>query len=240
VACDGVEDLPELMLFEDLHLSESLKAAKDALSNVAGVYCIKNLITGALYIGSSTNMGERLVSHVMNYSSNLHLQHATALYGLPSFVFIVIELFEPHTELSKTENRDQLLTREQHWLDWLFNLPEAFRYNFLPIAGSRLGTTHSEESKTKMSASMEGKNTGKEPVNKGVPLTEEQKLALAAASSHRSYPVYFYDDAIILVTMYPSLSATCRAEHANKNHMLNCIRTGKLFRGYLVTYNPLR
>jgi len=30
--------------------------------------------------------------------------------------------------------------------------------------------------------------------------------------------VYFYDEAKNLVTMYNSLNATCRAEHANHNH----------------------
>ena len=40
---------------------------------------------------------------------------------------------------------------EQKHLDWLFSLPESFRYNFNPTANSRLGATHSEEALAKMS-----------------------------------------------------------------------------------------
>jgi len=69
-----------------------LKVAKDTLRNQVGIYCIKCLETGAMYIGSSVDMGTRLVSHVFNYSSNLHLQRAIALYGLPTFVLKLVLL----------------------------------------------------------------------------------------------------------------------------------------------------
>jgi len=56
------------------------------------------------------------------------------------------------------------------------------------------------------------------------------------ASRHRYKPVYFYDEADNLITMYESLNATCRAEGANKNNMIDCIKTPRLFRGWQVTY----
>jgi len=56
--------------------------------------------------------------------SNIHLQRAITLYGLPSFIFIVIEF-------CRSEN---VLSREQYWLNWLFSLPASLRYNFNPIA----------------------------------------------------------------------------------------------------------
>lgn len=42
--------------------------------------------------------------------------------------------------------------------------------------------------------------------------------------------------------MYNSLNATSRAEKANapRNHLIDCINTGKPFRGWLITYIPLR
>jgi hypothetical protein len=97
--CEGTGELPVLMEFSNLHLSESLKLAKDTLSHQCGVYCIKCLKTGAMskthfvcfwkkkilqiffWIGSSADMGTRLVSHILNHSYNLHLQSAIALYG---------------------------------------------------------------------------------------------------------------------------------------------------------------
>jgi hypothetical protein len=53
-------------------------------------------------------------------------------------------------------NPDQLLEREQHYLDWLFSLPASLRYNFCPTAGSRLGCTHSMETRQLISRKMKG------------------------------------------------------------------------------------
>jgi len=93
------------------------------------------------------------------------------------------------------------------------------------MANSTLGFQHSEESKNKIRAAFIG-----------IPLTPEQRLKSINASRHRYKPVYFYDEANNLVTMYESLNRTCRAEGANKNHMLDCINTPRLFRGWVVTY----
>jgi len=71
-----------------------------------------------------------------------------AKYGLAIFTFSVIELV----------TKDLLLSREQHWLDWLFSLSPNFRYNFAPTAGSCLGTTRSSETRKKISAAMSGSN----------------------------------------------------------------------------------
>ena len=89
---------------------------------------------------------------------------AIAKYGLSSFIFKVVEFC----------SKELLLSREQHYLYWLFLQPAAFRYNFLQVAGSSLGfkhseeskakmrgRTHSEESKAKISSSMLGKSAGK-------------------------------------------------------------------------------
>jgi len=60
-----------------------------------------------MYIGSSTDLGARLADHFLNGSSNVHLQYALAKYGLSLFLFKVVELC----------TKDQLLLREQFWLD---------------------------------------------------------------------------------------------------------------------------
>ena len=46
----------------------------------------------------------------------INLQRAIALYGIPTFVFIVIEFCTP----------ENCIAREQNWLNWLFALPAAF------------------------------------------------------------------------------------------------------------------
>ena len=76
-----------------MHLTEYLKAAKEALSGAAGVYAIICNVTGAIYIGSSINIGNRLVDHLVENNTNVHLQNAINCYGIENFVFVVVEVF---------------------------------------------------------------------------------------------------------------------------------------------------
>jgi len=72
--CEGADyslaltsTLPNVMVFTDLHLTEGFKAAFTALRGVAGVYAIIHITTGRTYIGSSANVGLRLMSHLVYY-----------------------------------------------------------------------------------------------------------------------------------------------------------------------------
>lgn len=129
-----------------------------------------------------------------------------------------------------------MISSEQYYIDLL---KPAF--NFSQKAGwTRFGVLHTDESKKKMSLSCKGKNLGRAPVNKGVKLSETERLKIIMASKHRYKPVYFYDpETFELITMYESLNFTCRAEGASKTYLLNCIKTKKLFRGWLVSYTEV-
>ncbi|RUS28476.1 hypothetical protein BC938DRAFT_481831, partial [Jimgerdemannia flammicorona] len=142
------EDLPTIMRFSDLHLTENLSNAVKTLKGSSGIYCITNQDTGQMYIGSSVNLGNRLTAHFVGGSYNAHLQFAIAKYGLSALIFSVIELCA----------KDQLLAREQHWLNWLFSLPSNLRFNFLSTAGSWLGFKHTSASKAAISAGILGLN----------------------------------------------------------------------------------
>src|SRR5207249_2971739 len=61
--CEGFEHLPSVMLFNNLHLSSELKVAKETLQDSSGIYCLMCKNTGTIYIGSSANLGERLIAH---------------------------------------------------------------------------------------------------------------------------------------------------------------------------------
>jgi len=129
VYCEGLDELPSVMTFNNLHLTDTIKEVKTTLKDIIGIYCFKNTITGAMYIGSSVKLGSRFMAHILDNSSNIHLQRAITLYGLPAFIFIVIEFSHPSI----------LVSREQFWINWLFTLPKHLRYNFSPTAGSCLG-----------------------------------------------------------------------------------------------------
>src|SRR4051812_16526236 len=112
-----------------------------------------------MYIGSSINIAQRLVDHVVDNDTNVHLQNAINCYGLENFVFVVVEVLKVDPELSLESNKANLLAMEQKHLDWLFSLPANLRYNFSLVAGAPIaGRTHSEESLAKMSDSKSGAN----------------------------------------------------------------------------------
>lgn len=83
---------------------------------------------------------------MIGHASNLHLQRAILKYGLAVFTFKVIEQCD----------KSLLFSREQHWLNWLFDLPENLRYNFSPTADSPLGVKHTPETRAKISAAKVG------------------------------------------------------------------------------------
>jgi group I intron endonuclease len=216
--------VPIIMQFDDLHLTEGIKAAKDTLLNQSGIYCIQNTITESMYIGSSTNMGERLVSHLVYNTTNLHLQSAIAKYGLAYFTFIVIELCAPK----------DLLVREQFYLDWLFSLPAKLRYNFLPTAGSSLGSTHTEEAKMKMRGprphfspsaeqreSISQANTGK----------VMSKVTRASISKTLSRSVYLYDTKDQLVRVFSSYREAANWLNVSKATVSKYVRSRKVLNG---------
>src|SRR5579862_3206578 len=116
-------NLPNAIEFQNLQVTENLKKARETLQGLAGVYCIKCLETGTIYIGSSINLGDRIMDHLFYGSSNIYLRNAIAKQGVENFIFIVVEFFEPYLELSQDFNRSALLECEQYYLDWLFKLP---------------------------------------------------------------------------------------------------------------------
>lgn len=130
--------------------------------NIPGIYAIRHIETGRLYIGSSKNIRIRIKTHFYDLRKNQHhcayLQNAWNKYGDDAFEVEVLE----QCELDRTV----LLEREQHYLDTL--KPE---FNHLPTAGSRLGSKASDETRAKQSASMKGKL-------KGIPKSPEHREKL--------------------------------------------------------------
>lgn len=101
----------------------------------AGIYCIKNLINGRVYVGSSARIRRRLTGHRCLLRKNAHdspkLQYGWNHYGEDAFEFSILETVSgPEAEL---------LAREQHWIDKLHAADPECGYNTSPIAGTRRG-----------------------------------------------------------------------------------------------------
>jgi predicted GIY-YIG superfamily endonuclease len=100
----------------------------------SGVYQIRCAPTGKIYVGSAVNMRARWAQHRSQLRKgahgNAHLQHAWAKYGEASFEFSVLE----HAA------RDELLAREQYWIDKTQAACRESGFNIFDTAGSPGGT----------------------------------------------------------------------------------------------------
>src|SRR5436305_2863583 len=126
-----IETFPVLVAFDNLDMLESLQIAKKALYGLSGIYGFVHIPTGTSYIGSSVYLGERIMDHILNNSSNLHLPWESAIvkYGLSHFAFVILEYCIP----------SDLLKREQHFLDILFPPSPKGGGVFLPFPRGPLG-----------------------------------------------------------------------------------------------------
>lgn len=87
------------------------------------------------------------------------------------------------TDLSKEEARKLILEQEQHYIDLLEPV-----YNINPIARSRLGSLHTEESKAKMRIPKTEETKAKMNLaQKGKLLTEKHKRKISLAMSKKIY-----------------------------------------------------
>jgi len=112
--------------------------------STCGIYIIKNIINNKFYIGSAVNVRKRFYTHKRllrkNKHFNNHLQSSYNKYGLNNFIFEIIEI-------TKKEN---LIKREQYWIDTLEANNKNIGYNKRIIASSNLGIKASNETKEKL------------------------------------------------------------------------------------------
>ena len=116
---------------------------------ITGVYLIRNLHTGDVYVGSSSrSIVERWREHRGGLSRGRHrnqrLQHAWNKYGADMFAWEVLEHAEGH---------EAVLACEQRWIDHYWGGRMGVDcYNANRTAGSTAGHVHSPETRAKMSA----------------------------------------------------------------------------------------
>ena len=118
----------------------------DYFSNIAytkyasGIYRITNLVNGKIYIGSAVDLIDRKKTHISKLNNGNHeneyLQRSWIKYRQDSFKFEIIEL---------VENKDNLIEREQYWIDNTRCCDRSIGYNLCPVAGSSFGTKSTED-----------------------------------------------------------------------------------------------
>ncbi len=139
----------------------------------SGIYIITNLRNGKIYIGSAMNLQRRWQLHLSRLNRNVHknkyLQNSWNKYGSEYFDFEPLEYCE-------IEN---LIEREQYYLDLLKPYLKENGYNVSPTAGSNLGYKHSEASKLKQVLAQYGK------ISTIGPMSLEARINMSLAQSNR-------------------------------------------------------
>lgn len=117
----------------------------------SGIYLIRCLPTGKVYVGSSKNIYKRAKEHLSDLRRGIHhsfrLQRAWSRYGESAFAIEVLEICHP----------DELIEREQRQLDLAKAAVPRHGFNVLPLAGSAAGGTHTPEARAKISAAITGR-----------------------------------------------------------------------------------
>ena len=117
-----------------------------------GIYKIINTQTDKCYIGSAVKIERRWNEHKNLLQKNSHhsryLQRSWNKHGADSFLFEVLE---------HVDDKQDLIPREQHYMDLYESYHREKGYNICPTAHSCLGRIHSEETKRKMSTAHKGR-----------------------------------------------------------------------------------
>ncbi len=163
-------------------------------SKITGVYAIKNTQNGKVYVGSAQDIAYRWRKHkerlVTGRHINPHLQASWNEYGGDSFVISTLEV---------VDNIDNLLTREQYWIDTLYACDRSKGYNIALHAGAPMrGRKASEETRQKSALVWKGRKHTPETIEKmrqvhkgkqyclGRKLSEKHRAILAESSRTRT------------------------------------------------------
>lgn len=154
----------------------------------SGVYVIRHIESGKVYVGSSAMIKRRWSLHrsLLRRSAHHspHLQRAWDKHGADAFVFEVVELCGPEA-LAEAETRHIAVA---HAFD------PARGYNSAPVGGSLLGLVRgpqSPEHREKIGAAQRGKTVSdyarqrSSEVHRGKTISAEHRAAVAKAAAER-------------------------------------------------------
>jgi group I intron endonuclease len=119
---------------------------------ISGIYKITNTDNGKCYIGSAVNVQRRFCEHRCKLNKKNHcngyLQASWEKHGETKFKFEIIE---------EVADKNDLVKREQFYLDSFKSYDGKHGYNLCVAAGSQLGMVRSDQTKAKISASLVGR-----------------------------------------------------------------------------------
>ncbi len=122
-----------------------------SLPRVSGIYKITCTGNGRVYIGSAKEIRHRIRKHYETARRGKHhsplFQRSFGKYGEPAFVPVVVELC----------GLDELIRREQYWIDFYRAADRRLGLNIHPRAASSLGHKLSAEQRRQISERQRGR-----------------------------------------------------------------------------------
>jgi group I intron endonuclease len=122
-----------------------------------GIYEIRHVASGRVYVGSAVDIERRWRSHQHDLRRGRHhakrLQAAWTQDGAATFIFGILEV---------VQNKHDLLSREQRWIDELNAAYSTVGFNCSQVAGSPLGIIRSKATRAKVAAAQVGRITSAE------------------------------------------------------------------------------
>ncbi len=112
----------------------------------SGIYKFTNLVNNKIYIGQAVDLFQRWCSHKGCYD-DCYIHRAIKKHGWNNFRFEVLETCE----------KDKLIEREQHYLDFYKSYDRKIGYNIRRFADTKYGYSHSEKTKRKISLTKTGR-----------------------------------------------------------------------------------
>lgn len=199
----------------------------------SGVYAIKNHINDFVYIGSSSNLGQRKSAHFSELRKYTH-------YNKPLMDFVNMHSISViYFDILEYCPLDKLLEREQFYMDLYQN-----KFNIVSFAGTTKGKIHTIETRLKISNALLSANL------KGIPKSEATRLkmkqpkskehcnSIKAAQKNVIKRVFQYDFNFTLINTFESLSDTARITGYCRKQ-ISCCCNGKKqnsVKGFIFTF----
>ena len=126
------------------------------MSNVCGIYLLRNTVNGKLYVGQSVHAGRRWHEHKKSAArgDKSPLYNSIRKYGCDAFEFVVVEVCDPL----------KLDEREEYWFSFYDVRNPSKGYNILP-AGQN-GRVMDEATRKWLSDCMRGRKLAPETIEK--------------------------------------------------------------------------
>lgn len=150
---------------------------------ISGIYMFIDLDNDKRYIGSAINLQNRFKNHAKLLKANKHHN--------PFFQNIYNKRQDRigYKILEYVIDKNDLLRREQYWMDFYESYNREKGMNICSVAGSPLGIKHTQEARNNMSLSKKGKKLSKEHVEalRGLKASIETRFKMSEASKGKKF-----------------------------------------------------